>query len=161
MFDYGRTDAGTFYYVMEYLPGSNLEQLVTMHGPMPAARVVYLLTQVCDALAEAHAHGLVHRDIKPANVFAAKRGGAYDVAKLLDFGLVKSSDSRDDVQVTQEGMVAGSPLFMSPEQATGDEPDVRSDIYSLGLVAYYLLTDHRLKTRDLSRCCSRMSATPR
>jgi len=140
IYDYGHAQDGTFYYVMEYLPGMNLEQLVEMHGPLPAGRVIYLLQQVCDALAEAHAHGMIHRDIKPANIFAAKRGGIYDVAKLLDFGLVKTADLEADSSLTQEGMVAGSPLFMAPEQATGESIDERSDIYSLGLVAYFLLT---------------------
>jgi serine/threonine-protein kinase len=140
IYDYGRAADGTFYYVMEYLPGMNLEQLVQMHGPLPAGRVIHLLTQVCDALSEAHQHGLVHRDIKPANIFAAKLGGVYDVAKLLDFGLVKPSGPASAPTLTQEGMVAGSPLYMSPEQATGESVDARSDIYSLGLVAFDLLT---------------------
>lgn len=140
IFDYGHTADGTFYYVMEYLPGMNLEQLVMQFGPLPPGRVIHLLRQVCDALAEAHGHGMIHRDIKPANIFAAKRGGIYDVAKLLDFGLVKSSGVNESASLTQEGMVAGSPLYMSPEQATGDAVDERSDIYALGLVAYYLLT---------------------
>ena len=89
IYDYGRTDDGTFYYVMELLPGMSLEELVEKHGPLPPARAVYLLRQVCGALQEAHQAGLIHRDIKPANIFAAQRGGVYDVAKLLDFGLVK------------------------------------------------------------------------
>jgi eukaryotic-like serine/threonine-protein kinase len=142
IFDYGRADDGTFYYVMEYLPGLSLAELVEKHGPLPPARAIHLLMQTCDALAEAHASGLIHRDIKPGNIFAAQRGGVYDVAKLLDFGLAKPV-STDDVPValTQEGSIAGSPLYMSPEQALGDsEPDARSDIYSLGAVAYYLLT---------------------
>ena len=142
IFDYGRTDDGTFYYVMEYLPGMSLAELVDRYGPLPADRAIHLLMQTCDALAEAHARGLIHRDIKPGNIFAAERGGVYDVAKLLDFGLVKPlSDDKVPVQLTQEGTITGSPLFMSPEQALGDsEPDARSDIYSLGAVAYYLLT---------------------
>ncbi|MFV0442455.1 MAG: serine/threonine-protein kinase [Planctomycetaceae bacterium] len=140
IFDYGHTEDGTFYYVMEYLPGMNLDQMVEMFGPLPPQRVIHLLRQVCEALAEAHENGMIHRDIKPANIFAAKRGGIYDVAKLLDFGLVKSATSPESVELTQEGMVAGSPLFMSPEQAIGDDVDERSDIYSLGLVAYFLLT---------------------
>lgn len=141
IFDYGRTDDGTFYYVMEYLPGLNLHQLVDMFGPMPAERAIHLLMQTCDALSEAHAKGLVHRDIKPGNIFAANRGGVYDVAKLLDFGLVKPlTEIESESGVTQEGMIAGSPLFMSPEQATADKVDARSDIYSLGAVAYFLLT---------------------
>lgn len=141
IFDYGRTDDGTFYYVMEYLPGLNLHQLVEMFGPLPSERAIHLLMQTCDALSEAHARGLVHRDIKPGNIFAAHRGGVYDVAKLLDFGLVKPiAEIGSESGVTQEGMIAGSPLFMSPEQATADKIDARSDIYSLGAVAYFLLT---------------------
>ena len=142
MFDYGHTEDGTFYYVMEYLPGLSLAELVEKHGPLPPARAVHLLMQTCDALSEAHSRGLIHRDIKPGNIFSAQRGGYYDVAKLLDFGLAKpiSADSVP-VQLTQDGSITGSPLYMSPEQAIGDsEPDERSDIYSLGAVAYYLLT---------------------
>jgi serine/threonine-protein kinase len=141
IFDYGRTEDGTFYYVMEYLPGLTLAELVDRFGPLPAGRVVHLLAQTCDALAEAHAMGLVHRDIKPGNIFSAQRGGVRDVAKLLDFGLAKPILEHHSAQLTQEGFITGSPLYMSPEQATGDsEPDGRSDIYSLGAVAYFLLT---------------------
>jgi tRNA A-37 threonylcarbamoyl transferase component Bud32 len=140
IYDYGRTPDGTFYYVMEFLPGHNIGELVNGHGPLPAARIVYLMRQVCDALAEAHAHGLVHRDLKPANIYCAYRGGIFDVAKLLDFGLAKPlSDAKND-GLTQEGSITGSPLFMSPEQASSDEVDGRSDIYSLGAVMYYMAT---------------------
>lgn len=141
VFDYGRTDDGSFYYVMEYLRGLSLAELVKRHGPLPPERVIHLLRQTCDALHEAHGYGLVHRDIKPGNIFAAERGGVYDVAKLLDFGLVKPPAEHQDTQLTQDGAITGSPLYMSPEQAmeTGS-PDARSDIYSLGAVAYFLLT---------------------
>lgn len=141
IFDYGSTADGTFYYVMEYLPGLSLADLVERYGPLPPERVIYLLTQTCDALREAHAVGLVHRDIKPGNVFAAHRGGVHDVAKLLDFGLAKAATEAPAApQLTQDGSITGSPLYMSPEQALGDsEPDARSDIYSLGAVAYFLL----------------------
>ena len=143
IFDYGRADNGTFYYAMEYLPGMNLEQLVEMHGPLPEARVIHLLAQTCDALSEAHAHGLIHRDIKPANIFAARRGDVYDTAKLLDFGLAKPFRQLEDSRLTQEGAIAGSPSFMAPEQFTDERLDGRCDIYSLGVVAYFLLTGHR------------------
>ncbi len=141
IYDYGRTDDGTFYYVMEFLPGHDLGELVAGHGPLPPARIVYLMRQVCDALAEAHEHGLIHRDIKPANIFCAYRGGQFDVAKLLDFGLAKPTADPEDVGLTMEGSITGSPLFMSPEQATGsDRVDERSDIYSLGAVMYFMAT---------------------
>lgn len=140
IYDYGMAEDGTFYYVMEYLPGMNLDQIVEQFGPMNIGRAVHLLKQTCDALSEAHGKGLVHRDIKPANIFAAKRGGTYDVAKLLDFGLVRSNEMESDSKLTQEGKITGSPLYMSPEQASGDESDARSDIYALGCVAYYLMT---------------------
>lgn len=141
IFDYGRTGDGTFYYVMEFLPGHNLGELVEGHGRLPAARIVYLMKQVCEALAEAHDQGLIHRDIKPANIYCAYRGGQFDVAKLLDFGLAKPTDDVEDVGLTQDGAITGSPLYMSPEQATGSaQVDVRSDIYSLGALMYYMAT---------------------
>jgi eukaryotic-like serine/threonine-protein kinase len=141
IFDYGRTEDGTYYYVMEYLPGLSLAELVRLHGPVPPGRVVYLVRQVCLALREAHSAGLIHRDIKPSNIFAARRGGIDDVAKLLDFGLVRSADLVRSRRQSGEGEILGTPLFMSPEQATGGRNvDERSDIYSLGAVAYHLLT---------------------
>ncbi len=143
IFDYGRAEDGTFYYVMEYLPGMNLGEIVKRFGPMPAPRAIHLVRQACDALQEAHELGLLHRDLKPANLFAAVRGGYYDVAKLLDFGLAKPLSDLDTAQLTADGTITGSPLYMSPEQAAGDkEPDPRSDIYSLGGVLYYLLSGH-------------------
>ncbi len=142
IFDYGHTQEGTFYYVMEYLPGMSLAELVDRFGPLAPERAIHFLAQACDALTEAHAVGLIHRDIKPGNIFAAQRGGAYDVTKLLDFGLVKPvADDEHSIQLTMEDSITGSPLFMSPEQAIGDgHPDVRSDIYSLGAVGYFVLT---------------------
>ena len=143
IYDYGHTDDGTFYYVMELLPGMSLDDLVKKHGPLPPERALHFLRQTCCALREAHASGLIHRDIKPANIFAARRGGICDVTKLLDFGLVKQRGSQEseDSQLTQAGSFSGSPLYMSPEQATAfSESDPRTDIYSLGAVAYHLLT---------------------
>jgi serine/threonine-protein kinase len=142
IFDYGHAEDGTFYYVMEYLPGMNLEDLVEQHGPLPPGRAVHFLRQVCQALREAHGIGLIHRDVKPSNIFASERGKIYDVAKLLDFGLVKTVGPEDDaVKVTRDGAITGSPAFMSPEQALGrDQVDARSDIYNLGAVGYFLMT---------------------
>ncbi len=141
VYDYGRTADGTFFYVMEYLPGLSLDVLLERHGPLPAGRVIYLLRQACDALVEAHAAGLVHRDIKPANLFAAARGGRFDVVKVLDFGLVKGVAAEPGAAtLTSVGRVRGTPLFMSPEQITGVALDGRSDLYALGCVAYDLLT---------------------
>jgi serine/threonine-protein kinase len=141
IFDYGRTDDGTFFYVMEYLPGLSLQDLLERHGPLPSGRVIHLLRQACQGLREAHRVGLIHRDIKPANVFAAQRGGLYDVVKLLDFGLVKPVGEAPSTLLSQEGGISGTPLFMSPEQARGlGDLDARNDIYSLGAVAYALLT---------------------
>lgn len=136
IFDYGSTEDGTFYYVMEYLPGLSLQEVVSRQGRLQPERAVHLLRQVCGALAEAHAAGLVHRDLKPSNVIATQRGGTYDVAKLLDFGLVLSlSDS--EASLDGEGIV-GSPMYMAPETLEGEHPDARGDIYSLGALAYFL-----------------------
>jgi serine/threonine-protein kinase len=142
VYDYGHTDDGTFYYVMEYLPGLTLEALVKQAGPLPPARVIHFLRQVCGALEEAHARGLIHRDIKPGNVMICERGGIRDVAKLLDFGLVRPPDGdTDGHKLTQVGTIAGTPDYLSPEQAGGLEVvDARSDIYSVGALAYFLVT---------------------
>jgi serine/threonine-protein kinase len=142
VFDYGHAEDGTFYYAMEYLPGPNLEELVRRHGPLPAARAIHLLRQICGALSEAHGVGLIHRDIKPGNVIVCPRGGMADVAKLLDFGLVRQvgTDSAAAGN-SRHGTIAGTPEYMSPEQATGrDDLDARCDIYGLGGLAYFLLT---------------------
>jgi serine/threonine-protein kinase len=142
VFDYGHADDGTFYYVMEYLPGMTLEMLVTQCGPLSPGRAVHFLRQVCRALREAHQKGLLHRDIKPSNIFATTRGAVPDVAKLLDFGLVQGPelDGASD-RLTIQGTILGSPPFMSPEQAAGKSNlDATTDIYSVGGVAYYLLT---------------------
>ncbi|MEM6468947.1 MAG: serine/threonine-protein kinase [Planctomycetota bacterium] len=140
IYDYGRTEDSTFYYVMELLPGMSLDELMHREGALPPARVVYLLEQVCGALHEAHLVGLVHRDIKPGNVFVSHRGGELDVAKLLDFGLVKEHCDSTTGDATQ-GRFSGTPLYMAPEQAVEyDRVDGRADLYSLGAVAYHMLT---------------------
>src|SRR5262249_31008217 len=115
IFDFGRTPEGIFYYAMEFLEGTNLDDLVTRVGPLPEARVVYLLRQICGSLAEAHAAGLVHRDIKPANIFLTCRGGLHDFVKVLDFGLVKAIQDGDKAHLTNPNAVTGTPLYIPPE----------------------------------------------
>jgi eukaryotic-like serine/threonine-protein kinase len=141
IFDYGHTDDGTFYYVMEYLPGLSVSDLVRQSGPFPPGRAVFLMRQVCGALAEAHRFGLVHRDLKPANILVAVLGGKCDVAKVLDFGLVKLTATPDAPQLTADYTVSGTPQYMSPEQATATSGvDGRADLYSLGAILYFMLT---------------------
>ena len=145
VFDFGTTDEGTFYYVMELLMGRDLESLVREFGPVPAARAGYLLRQVCHSLADAHARGLVHRDIKPANIYVCRMGLQYDFVKVLDFGLVKVNDdhSTDRIQtlMTADQRTTGTPAYMAPEVILGEATvDRRADVYALGCVAYYLLT---------------------
>lgn len=141
VFDYGRAEDGTFYYVMEYLPGLSVADLVDEFGPLPPGRVIYLVRQAARALAEAHRVGLVHRDLKPANLFVAILGGACDFVKVLDFGLVKLTAAPDAARLTGDYTVSGTPQYMSPEQATGsDDVDGRADIYALGAVMYFMVT---------------------
>jgi len=141
VFDYGRAEDGTFFYVMEYLSGLSLDELVRRHGAMPPARAVHILRQVCGALREAHAAGLVHRDIKPGNVIVCDRGPP-DRAKLLDFGLVRNANQSSRTPgLTGEWGLVGTPGYIAPEQIEGGQPvDARGDLYSLGAVAYFLLT---------------------
>jgi tRNA A-37 threonylcarbamoyl transferase component Bud32 len=142
IYDYGITPDRAFYYVMELLDGADLDGLIKKYGPMPPARVVHILRQMCHSLAEAHDAGLVHRDIKPANVFLCRQGRDVDYVKVLDFGLVKKLKEMQDAHLTQVGTFAGTPAFGSPEAAAGkvDELGPASDIYSVGCVAYWLLT---------------------
>jgi eukaryotic-like serine/threonine-protein kinase len=142
LYDFGTTDDGTLYFAMELLDGMDLESLVTQSGPLPAARVVHILLQACDSLAEAHAAGLVHRDIKPANIHIGRFGLRDDFVKVLDFGLVTSGGAASgrSQMATLAGTTPGTPAYMSPEMALGEKVDGRTDIYALGCVAYYLLT---------------------
>ena len=142
VYDYGISDDGTFYYVMELLDGLDLDELVRKHGPLPAGRVTHILRQACHSLGEAHQHGLVHRDIKPANIFLCRHGRDVDIAKILDFGLVKEIKTTNDVTqlgVTQAGAFVGTPACAAPETVSG-QVGPKSDIYSLGCVAFWLLT---------------------
>src|SRR6185503_18358029 len=149
LYDFGVTEDQTFYLVMEFLEGMDLESLVRQHGPMPAPRVIHVLRQVCDSFEEAHARGLVHRDIKPANIHIGRVGCREDFVKVLDFGLVKTAAvGAAQSLATIEGVIMGTPAYMAPEMALGDHVDARADLYALGCVAYYLLTGDQVFTGD-------------
>ena len=140
---YGELDDGSLYIVMEYLEGRNLNQVVRKEGPLSVDRAIPVLIQVCGALQEAHLMGIVHRDLKPENIFLSTNGGLKDFPKVLDFGLAKVTERElrpGSIMLTQEGMVFGTPEFMSPEQAQGHTLDARSDIYSLAVILYEVLT---------------------
>ncbi|MCA9617468.1 MAG: serine/threonine protein kinase, partial [Myxococcales bacterium] len=164
LYDYGRTDDGAFYYAMELLEGIDLQRLVDDDGPQPASRVVHILRQVCGSLAEAHSIGLVHRDIKPGNIILCERGGIQDVAKVVDFGLVKDIGVRgagDNLSVTDA--LVGTPLYMAPE-AIKDPSEVgpRADLYALGAVGYFLLTGKPPFLRDsvMEICAAHLHEPP-
>jgi serine/threonine-protein kinase len=144
VFMYGELEEdGALYIVMELLEGRNLNQAVRKEGPIPPERAIPILTQVCGALQEAHELGIVHRDLKPENIFLSNQGGMTDYPKVLDFGLAKVTERQmqpGSLILTQEGMVFGTPEFMSPEQAQGRTLDARSDIYSLAVILYEVLT---------------------
>jgi serine/threonine-protein kinase len=143
VYDFGVSEAGTFYYVMEMLSGLDLQTLVEKFGPLPPARVVHILTQVLDSLAEAHAQSMVHRDVKPANIYLTRLGLEHDFAKVLDFGLVshaKGCYRAGESHLTAENTIVGTPEYMAPEMAEGGPVDPRADLYALGAVAYWLLT---------------------
>ncbi len=143
VFLYGELDDGSLYIVMEYLEGKNLNQLVRRQGPLALERAISILLQVCGALEEAHDRGIIHRDLKPENIFVTTSGRIQDFAKVLDFGLAKVTENEmrpGSIMLTQEGMVFGTPEFMSPEQAEGKPLDGRSDIYALATILYEALT---------------------
>jgi serine/threonine-protein kinase len=142
LYDFGEMDDRRFYLVMELLDGIDLESLVRRFGPQPPGRVIHVLRQACQSLAEAHAAGLVHRDIKPANLHLCRLGLEYDFVKVLDFGLVKHETGCASAQTLVSGpeIAAGTPAYMPPEVVTGEPIDGRLDLYSLGCVGYFLLT---------------------
>jgi serine/threonine-protein kinase len=145
IFDYGHTADGVFYYAMEYLDGVTAAELVARDGHVPVARAVHLLRQVCAGLAEAHTKGLVHRDVKPENVMVCRRGGEYDVVKILDYGLVKNVAAPHSRDLTRSLRILGTPLYMAPERLRNPaDVDARADIYAVGAVAYFLLTGNKL-----------------
>ena len=140
---YGELEDGSLYIVMEHLEGKNLNQTVRSEGPLTVERALPILVQVCGALEEAHRAGIVHRDLKPENIFLCNQGGLRDFPKVLDFGLAKVTEREmrpGSIILTQEGMVFGTPEFMSPEQAQGRSLTPASDIYSLAVILYELLT---------------------
>jgi serine/threonine protein kinase len=140
IYDFGRTREGRPYYVMEYLDGVTLAELVAQTGPVPPGRVLHILRQVGAALREAHEHGMIHRDVKPENVMLCRRGED-DVVKLLDFGLVKNLETQQTRDVTKQIRILGTPRYMAPERIVNPKDvDARSDIYALGAVGYFLLT---------------------
>ncbi len=163
IYDYGRTEEGTFYYAMELLDGVTLYEIVRTEGQLPESRVVHILRQCAMALHEAHSMGLVHRDIKPNNIMMTQQGGVHDVTKVLDFGLVKSVDAKSDATKTISEAIIGTPHFMSPEQIL-DPPsiDARSDLYALGAVGYYMLAGCFVfdGTNPLEVCAQHMTAKP-
>jgi serine/threonine protein kinase len=143
VYDYGHTPEGIFYYAMEFLRGVNLHVLVVQYGPQPEGRMIHILAQICDSLAEAHALGLIHRDIKPGNVFLCRRGGVADCVKVLDFGLVREfrAGEPETLNSGDESVIEGTPWFMPPEAIQASAPtDPRSDLYSVGALGYFLLT---------------------
>jgi serine/threonine-protein kinase len=150
IYDYGRTPEGIFYYAMELLDGIDLEGLVRRFGPQPPERVIHILRQVAGALGEAHHVGLIHRDVKPANIILCNRGFIPDVAKVVDFGLVKAAvPSKGDAALTAVNTITGTPHYMPPEAVQSpDRVDARSDLYSLGAVGYYLLSGRTVFTGD-------------
>jgi serine/threonine-protein kinase len=151
LFDFGVSDGGTLYYVMELLDGLDADTLVRRFGPLPAERAIHILRQVCHSLSEAESRDLVHRDIKPANVFLCRYGEEYDFVKVLDFGLVKTLDEPAGAAppITMETAIRGTPAFIAPEQALGGKVlDGRADIYATGCVAYWLLTGELVFTGE-------------
>jgi hypothetical protein len=158
IFDYGRTADDVFYYVMEYVDGFDLERLVDEDGPLQPVRVIRILAQVSGALSEAHALGLIHRDIKPANIILTERVDEPDIAKVVDFGLVKSLEtSPNDAAVTNVNAITGTPMYLAPEAiAFPDSVDARSDLYALGAVGYFLLTgQHVFDAGTVVEVCSK------
>jgi serine/threonine-protein kinase len=143
IYDYGHTDDGVFFYAMELVDGEDLGRVVARDGPLPPARVIHLLAQACEALAEAHATSLVHRDVKAANLMVCRRGLAHDVVKVMDFGLVKDMRT-DDPDLAGAGEVCGTPETISPEAARGREVGPAADLYAIGAVGCYLLTGRHL-----------------
>ncbi|HEY5958373.1 MAG TPA: protein kinase, partial [Polyangiaceae bacterium] len=143
VYDFGKTKEGILYIAMEFVAGKPLADILSHDGPMPPSRVIHIMRQICGALDEAHQQGIIHRDLKPDNIILTNRAGETDFVKVLDFGIAartESADAQKEQKLTQQGMVLGTPPYMSPEQFTGKPLDARSDVYSLGVMAYEMLT---------------------
>ena len=139
--DFGETASGSVFFVMEFLDGGDLAHFIREGGPMQIDRVRYIMNQICRALGAAHSKGIIHRDLKPENIYLVTREGAIDFVKILDFGIAKiSSLDEGGSRLTRTGMIFGTPEYMSPEQARGDRPDHRVDIYAAGCILYEMLT---------------------
>ena len=163
IYDFGLTEEGAFFYVMELLDGLSLETLVRRFGPVAPARAVHLLRQACHSLGEAHASGLIHRDIKPANIFTCRLGPDVDFVKVLDFGLVKRAEQTESTQLTGDHDTAGTPAYIAPEIALGQEDvDSRADLYVLGCVGYWLLTGETVFTGEtpMATLIAHVQSTP-
>ena len=161
IYDYGRTHDGLFYYVMEYVEGLTLKQLVQQIGPLPECRVIHILRQVCQSLQEAHALGIIHRDIKPENIIVSVRRGEGDFVTVLDFGLV--AEDTNSGGAAADACISGTPLYMTPESI--DQPEISNpscDLYALGAVGYYLLCGQPLFTGNdaLDICLKQVSELP-
>jgi eukaryotic-like serine/threonine-protein kinase len=154
LYDFGVSEQGELYYVMELLDGVDLESLVREHGPLEPARAIAILRQVCHSLAEAHARGLVHRDVKPSNLVLCRQGLEHDFVKVLDFGLVGLRAGEEEGRISREMPAAGTPAYLAPEALTGNA-DARSDVYALGCVAHWLLTGTRVFEADDARALAR------
>jgi serine/threonine-protein kinase len=139
--DFGETSSGSVFFAMEFLDGQDLAGHIRSGGAMPFARARHIMNQICRALGAAHAKGIIHRDMKPENVYLVTREGKPDFVKILDFGIAKMSGLDDaGSRLTRTGMIFGTPEYMSPEQAKGDRPDHRVDIYAAGCILYEMLT---------------------
>ena len=163
IYDYGHTPDGVFYYAMEYLEGVTLEDLVEAEGHQPPGRVIHVLAQVCGALAEAHAIGLIHRDVKPANILLCERGGVCDVVKVVDFGLVKDMRGGGGPGLSVADTLTGTPFYLSPEAIRSPEGiDARADLYAVGAVGYFLLTGKVVfeGTSIIDVCSQHLHAAP-
>ena len=145
IYDYGIGVDGTLFYAMELLEGDTVGELVVRSGPMPVARAVHLMRQVCAGLAEAHGKGLVHRDISITNIMACLYGGEYDFAKILDFGLVKSMVEEQSQTITRAIRILGTVQYMAPERLHDPAGvDVRADVYAVGGVLFFLISGRRM-----------------